>query len=287
MSLKKVYLLPFILIFFASCIIPRYMYSPSAQNVPVLVKKGDSKLSASYSNNILNESFAQSSPNMEKDKGRGFDIQSAVAITDHFAIQANYYKRSESNYEASSNTGNNNVVNYKRKLTEIGIGYFTSLHRKDKVMLQVFSGAGNGMFSFTDITKDRNNNLFTKQHQAGVFKFYVQPAMMFRIKENFALSVATRLSILKFSNIKTDYPVTELDNYNLDGLAYGSHTFFEPAFINTFGFNKLRGLQFEYQLGFSFQVNERKISYRELNFSLGILLDIPKIFKAAPDSDKD
>ncbi|MEI9958043.1 MAG: hypothetical protein WDM90_17465 [Ferruginibacter sp.] len=35
-----------------SCYTPRYVYSPSAHNVPVLLKKGDSKIAANYSANL-------------------------------------------------------------------------------------------------------------------------------------------------------------------------------------------------------------------------------------------
>lgn len=40
-------------IIMASCNTPRYIYSPFAHNVPVLTKKGDSKIGAVYSTNAV------------------------------------------------------------------------------------------------------------------------------------------------------------------------------------------------------------------------------------------
>lgn len=284
--MKTVSLLPVILVFFASCYTPRYMYSPAAQNVPVLLKRGDSKFAANYSNNLSSEPLAKSSSDTDKEKGEGFDIQGAVAITDHFAIQANYFNRTERNTGYKENLGFS-VINYKRNLTEIGLGYFKSLHRHDKVMFQVFGGVGTGTFSFTDEREDTVNVFLTRHHEVGVFKIYVQPAMQFRIKDNFILAVSSRLSIIQFNKVRTDYPDGELQYYHLESLAYGSRSFFEPAFINTFGLKKLPGVKFEYQFGTSFLVSRRTIDYHTFNFSLGLLLDIPKIVRPAPVNDKN
>jgi hypothetical protein len=107
---------------------------------------------------------------------------------------------------------------------------------------------------------------------------YIQPAFMFRSKGNFAASVSTRFSFIKFGHITTDYTQDELLNYKLDGLTYGFRTFFEPAFTGTFGFKKLPGVQFEFQFGLALLTSTNYIDHRAFNFSGGIVLDIPKIF---------
>ncbi len=265
----------------ASCYTPRYMYSPSAQNVPVLVKKGDSRLSANYSTDLSGSPFPGFSSGSNSTKNNGIDIQGAVAITNNFAIQASYFNRRERNNGNGYNVDSTSI-SYKRNLTEFAVGYFKSMHRKDKIIFQVFGGAGKGTFSFTDKGKNRYDTSYTRHHQAGVFKVYIQPAFIFRIKENFTLSVSTRLSIINFSNIKTDYTVAELEDYRLNRVPDGSHIFWEPAFTNTFGFNKLPGIKFQYQLLASLRVSNQIIDYRSFNFSLGMLLDIPKIFQPGP-----
>src|SRR5436190_23184980 len=82
-----------LIIITASCNTHRYIYSPSAHNVPVLTKKGDSKIAGVYSTNFNGQQTrdGESINNLS----RGFDLQGAVAITDNFAVQANYYYRWE------------------------------------------------------------------------------------------------------------------------------------------------------------------------------------------------
>ncbi|MEO6731886.1 MAG: hypothetical protein ABIN01_11775 [Ferruginibacter sp.] len=283
--MKSVYFFSMLAIFLASCTVPRYMYSPSAQNVPVLVKQGDSKLSANYSTDFTGSPFGTSS-NGTYNKNEGLDLQGAVALTNNFAIQANYFNRRERDYTDRENPKNSGI-NYKRELTEIGIGYFNSMHRRDKVMFQIFGGVGKGAFSFTDQVTDFTSPLVTKHHSADVFKIYFQPAFIFRVRENFGLSVSTRFSIIKFSNIQTDYTVLQLDDYRLRHLDYGSHVFFEPAFTNTFGFNKLPGVKFQYQILAALRISEPFIDHRSFNFSVGMLLDVSKLFKPAQAGEKN
>ena len=267
-----------------SCYAPRYMYAPAAQNVPVLTKQGDSKLAAYYSTDLSASPFG--ADNSGKDKSNGLDLHAAVAITNGFAVQANYMSRSERN-GGNENNVDNTAINYKRNMAELGLGFFKSIGRRDKVMFQVFGGAGKGEFSFTDEGQDANGTFGIHHHQADVFKVYIQPAFIFRPKKTFALSVSSRVSFINFRNIKTDYSDTDLGNYLLNDLPHGSRTFWEPAFTNTIGFAKAPGLKLEYQLGLSLQVDQRNIDYRSVNFALGIVLDVPKLFMAAPTAEKN
>src|SRR4051812_28979282 len=83
----------------ASCSTQRYVYTPSAHNVPVLTKKGDSKLSASYSTNLdFGNSDYASDNQYDRNSSNGVDLQGALAITNNLAIQASYYYRKEKNY---------------------------------------------------------------------------------------------------------------------------------------------------------------------------------------------
>ena len=269
-----------IVVLFGSCYAPHYMYNPTAHNVPVLIKKGDSKVAAYYSSNLSGDLFTENPANATINSSQGLDVQGAVAVTDHVAIQANYFYRSEKNSGYEDNPGNT-LIKYKRHLAEIGVGYFISMHRHDKVLFQVFGGAGMGNFSFIDHSKDPNNNtFFTRNHETDVTKLYLQPAFIFNIKENFALSVSSRFSVINFHNIKTDYTQQELEYYYLNDLPYGSRTFWEPAFTNSFGFKNLKGVKFEYQFSSSLLASDRTIDYRSFNFALGILLDPHKIFQS-------
>ena len=73
-----------------ACYSPRYVYSPPTQNIPLLNKKNDLELSAFYAGSL--NAFK------EKDNyNRGFDLQTAWAISNHFAVMLNESARWEKN----------------------------------------------------------------------------------------------------------------------------------------------------------------------------------------------
>lgn len=268
-----------------SCYTPRYVYSPSAHNVPVLAKKGDSKLAFNYSVNPSDNTVKDSVP--VKAKARGYDLQAAYAFTNHWAVQLNYFHRTERNAgDFDAGIRDSVVINYKRRLTELGAGYFHLLNNQ-RSLFQVFAGVGLGKFSFTDNGKDQNRLLRNRYHTMNVTKLFIQPAFTVRSKRNFAASFSSRHSFIFFRNIKTDYSATELNNYKLDSLSYSPRIFWEPAVINAFGFKKMPGIQFEFQFGFAFLVSRRFVDARAFNFSAGLLFDLPKLFTLNKHSSKN
>lgn len=252
----------------ASCNIPRYAYSPAAHNVPVLTKKGDSKLGAFYS---TNDAGQQTIDNVKIDnRSRGFDLQGAVAITDHFAIQAGHFYRWEKSEERTDTLS----IRYKRNLTELGLGYYIPINDKKNTFFQVFAGVGLGRFSFTD-----TDRFDTNYHKANITKIYLQPAILFRSKGSFTTAIALRFSGINYSKIISNYTPVELSTHHLDNLNGRAKWFFEPATVSSFGFKGLPGLRFEVQGGLSFLMAREYIDYRKFNFSIGTWLDIGSLFK--------
>lgn len=256
-----------IIVIATSCKTPRYAYSPSATNVPVLTKKGDSKIGAFYSTNAAGNQ-GQDGGSIDK-RSQGFDVQGAVAITDYFAIQASHANR----WESTENTTDSVTIKYKRNLTEIGLGYYLPLSDKKDIFFQVFAGAGLGRFSFTDVDKVAAN-----YHQANITKIYLQPAMLFKSKGSFTTSVALRLSGISYSKIKTSYSASQLKDYNLDNLSSRTKWFFEPATVSSFGFKNVPGLRIEVQAGLSLLMSGNNFDYRKFNFSIGSWVDVGKLF---------
>ncbi|MEP7256607.1 MAG: hypothetical protein ABI666_12580 [Ferruginibacter sp.] len=251
----------------ASCNTPRYIYSPSAHNVPVLTKKGDSKIGAVYSTNAVGDQTQNGAK--YDNRSRGYDLHGAVAITDHFAVQASHFYR----WEKSSGGVDSLTVKYKRNLTEIGLGYYLPVNDKKNVIFQFFAGAGLGKFSFTDVDKFGNN-----YHQANITKIYLQPALLFRSKGSFTTSIALRFSDINYSSIKTSYSPGQLNDHHLDDLTNRGKVFFEPATVSSFGFKNLPGLRFEVQGGLSFLMSRNYIDYRIFNFSIGTWVDAGALF---------
>mgnify|MGYP000526442870 CR=1 FL=1 len=268
-----------------SCYTPRYVYSPSAINVPVFTKKGDSKLAANYSFNLAGNTVNDSVP--VKAKAHGYDLQAAWAFTNHWAVQANYSNRTERNTgDFTVFLRDSTVINYNRDLTEIGAGYFKVLNNKQAVV-QIFAGIGVGKSAFTEEGRYQNNVFRNRYHTMNITKLFIQPAFTIRSKKNFAATFSSKNSLVFFSKISTNYSATELDNYKLDSLSYSPRLFWEPAIINTFGFKKLLGIQFEFQMGMAFLMSRRFVDYRAFNFSAGLLFDLPKLFAAGQHSSKN
>jgi hypothetical protein len=256
-----------VMIVAASCNSPRYMYSPSAVNVPVLTKKGDSKLGALYSTNAAGEETIDDEELVSR--SRGYDLHGAVAITDNFAIQAGHFYR----WEKTEGGADSTTVKYLRNLTEIGLGYYLPMNERKSAFFQIFGGAGFGRFSFTDMDRFGIN-----YHQANITKIYLQPAFVFRSKGSFSNSIGLRLSSINYSKIKTSYTPGQLADYNLDGLNSRAKIFFEPAYVGSFGFKNVPGLRFEFQGGLSFLMARNYIDYRKFNFSIGSWIDVGALF---------
>lgn len=261
-------LLIIVILILASCNTPRYIYSPSAHNAPVLTKKGDSKIGAVYSTNAVGQ---ETRDGVEIDnRSRGYDLQGAVAITDNFAIQAAHAYRWEKTEGGPDSTN----LKYKRNLTEIGLGYYMPINDKKNTFFQVFAGAGLGRFSFTDV--DKTGSYY---HQANITKIYLQPAILFKSKGSFSTSISMRFSGTNYSKVKTNYSPAQLDNYHLENLNSRAKWFFEPASVTSFGFKGLPGLRFEVQGGLSFLMAREYRDYRKFNFSIGSWIDVGSLFK--------
>ena len=266
-NLLPVFIFICITIIAASCNTPRYIYSPSAHNVPVLTKKGDTKLGAVYSTNAVGQ---ETKDGVEIDnRSRGYDLQGAVVITNNFAIQAANAHR----WEKTDGGPDSTTLKYKRNLTEIGLGYYLPINDKGNTFFQVFAGGGLGRFSFIDV--DKTGSYY---HQANITKIYLQPAILYKSKGSFTTSVAMRFSGINYSKIKTNYSASQLDDYHLDDLTGRMKWFLEPASVSSFGFKGLPGLRFEVQGGLSFLMARNYVDYRKFNFSVGSWVDIGSLF---------
>lgn len=263
---------------FAGCYSPRYVYSPAAHNVPVLTAKNDSKLGINYSTNIAQK--ARGAENSHNSKGSGIDVQGAYAISKKLAVQAAYYWRSEINEgNFLLTTVDNSVLRYRRHLTEAGLGYYTKMDDQGITWFQVFGGIGAGEFRFTDKPVPGSTNTNEFFYKTKLTKFYIQPAIMALFNKSVSLSFSSRFSLIKFRNVQTDYSDIQLNNYKLDSITHRPVIFWEPAFVNSFEFKKLKGVKFEYQLGLSLLMTKSFVDARSFNFSAGVFADIPKMLR--------
>lgn len=264
---------------FTSCA-SRYMYSPSAHNVPVFTQQGDSKIAAAYSVNGGNED----------NSGNGLEVQGAYAITKHVAVQAGYSTRNEKTVDSnfSSSYFNFSTVKYKRQMFEVGAGYYRSIHKRDKIFFSAYGGVGFGKFSFKDTGRDNNQLLYSRSHNANVTKYYLQGGVTF-INRGFVTTVSGRATVLDFNRIQTNYSAPELDDLNIDNIANQTYVFFEPAVILSYQFKKLPGMRIECQVGLSAHLRNKDyyLAHTEANFAAGLVFDIPKFIKGFSNNRKD
>ncbi len=259
-----------------ACYSPRYVYSPVAHNVPLITGKGDSKLAAQYSTNLgENKRFDN---NGHVNQANGLDLQAAYAVTDHFAVQAAYNKRWEKNYaDYNVNSSDTSVINYNREGAELALGYYTYMTPRQNSVFQVFGGVSFGHSDFSDRFL-KTVGQPDKFHRMAVTRLYLQPAIVIQVGKVYSTALSSRISMLYFRNIRTNYTAEELRSYQLDQLGLPPRIFWEPAFINWFGLNKLQGLKLELQCGLAFLMSQRFVDYRSFNLSAGLVADLPKLF---------
>jgi len=251
-----------------ACYAPRYVYSPPTQNIPLLNKKNDFEFSAFYAGSI----------NAFQEKGnynRGFDLQAAWAVSNHFAVMINESVRWEKNGGNDTFFQNDSsLLSYKRNFTEIGAGYFTTAANNIKMRFQVFGGAAFGSSKiFDDFTS--NNVQLNKYHYSRVTKFFIQPALTYSFFKNSSTALSSRFTGVVFTQIRTNYTSAELDNYILDSIGTSPVFFWEPAVSYTFGFKKFP-LKFQIQGSLAILLNHRFVEHRDGNIGIGVVYNILK-----------
>ena len=261
-----------------SCYAPRYVYSPSTQNIPLLNKKNDLEFSAFYAGSF----------NDFKGKGnynRGFDVQTGWAVSNHLAVMVNESARWEKNVDNDTFFySDSSSLSYKRSFTEFGFGYFSPLHHNEKMKFQVFGGIAFGGSKISDdyfSSRIRTN----KYHNSNVTKIFIQPALIYSPTKHFSGALTSRFTEVIFSHITTNYTLAELNNYILDSLAISSIYFWEPAVSYTFGFKKIP-VKLRLQGSVSILLNHRFVEHRTGNVALGIIADISKRKKVKESDPK-
>lgn len=266
--MRRACLLPVLVILVvSSCYTPRYTYSPPATNVPVLDKKGDSKIGGYYSATGFRKG-EKSAYNY------GFDIQGAYAFGDHWALlaaQSDRYEKNGGDFDAA--LLDSAVIRYKRSLTEIGGGWYKNTW-ENRMQFQLFGGIGFGKFLMDDAGKNGAGQYYSRFHRVGVTRLFIQPAIVLKYSKYFTTSFATRFSSISYHNVETNYTAAEQDSFLLNKLTESPKTFWEPAIINSFTFKKIPRLRLEIQAGFASLVSRKFVDYRSVNLSAGAILEL-------------
>ncbi len=267
------YLFIFLAISFYSCQTPRYVNAPAAVNAPLVAKAGDNKLAMYYSSNSGNSNENTSN---RFNKSRGYDIQGAYAITNHWAVQASYFYRNEQNGGTSTGSFDSSSIRYKRKTGDIGIGYYKLIGNHSN-SFQFFAGGGTGKYEINDKGLIGSAS-YTRFHIADVNKFYLQPALILT-ERNLSLGIISRFSFVHYKKIQTDYTLYEESDFNLSGLQNKVLSFWEPAFEINVGISDFPALKLEMQIGGSASIDNNYYDVKTVNGSVGLVMDFSKLKK--------
>jgi hypothetical protein len=220
--------------FLAACS-PNY-YIPNTQNVPVIGAKGETNISVAGN-------------------GNQFELQGAVGVSDHIALQLNggyVFPKNEDNGNGGSG-----------KLIEAGMGYYTNIN--ENLLFDVYALAGVGSMENHFPSSVSANPSTTGKISANLARFALQPALTFH-SPYFSISGSARFASLNFSNIDGSLI---FDNVNqADYLTDNKSSFLiEPALTLRGGVEKIK---LQIQLMKSFNVSAENFRQDDAMLSIGL-----------------
>lgn len=260
-------------IVFISCQPPRYIYSPAPPNNPYFRQKGESKITAYYST-------SGSENDAEKEYDNGFDLQAAYALTDHWALTTDYYKRDEKQVEIDSDGQffQRAAIRYDRKISSLGAGYFVTLTKNKAIMFNAFAGVGFGRFSFDDYGLN-NGTDYGRNYKNEITKWYVQPSLNFFPGKNLRTALTGKISCIYYHNAVTNYTLPELEFLDLHELSEKTFGFFEFSWNMGVSLEKLPWMHVEGSITLCTEAfhNYANLEARNLNASIGLSFDLSKM----------
>jgi hypothetical protein len=234
-------------------------YAPAAQNVPLFQEKKEANISGDF--RIGNDT-------------KGFDIQTAVAATDHLGITVNYshYTGDEENYNWYS--GDISSVTYGSSTFEMGLGYY--LPFKDKMVFEIYSGYATSNFKTNGLV-----HLSSGIQQVHSNSFFIQPDIGLRIK-HFEVAFSSRIRVNSYNKVSYAFGF-ENNEYDYTDDLMRSHPvvcFMEPAVTLRVGGEHVK---FQIQGGPSFIISkDQYFSHDPLNLNFGLIVRLGGDKKAEP-----
>ncbi|MFT3902434.1 MAG: hypothetical protein QM727_04640 [Niabella sp.] len=272
--MKYLYLLSAIaIVAICSCNNPRYISSPSVANAAFFRQQGDFKFSASASGNpfsVLNDEDDDDDAN----NYHGFDVQGAVALSNHFLIQAGGMYRSETDRFDTDDLLSENTrskVGYTRSMFDVGAGFYVPMSASGRVYLNGVVGVGFGKSSSTDRGYPTARTI---EWKADVIKYYLQPSFNMFFNDYVRMSVVPRVSILDHQNIESGYTEEQEIRLGYDKVRRKNLTLFEPSILLQTGFRNNRWLKLDFGLHFS----SDPLKVRASNYNAApIVTDVDKL----------
>lgn len=258
----------FLTIIYGGCVTPRYIYSSSKLNNPYFKEKGESKAGAYYSSSDNGSTGEHSA---------GLDIQSAYAISNHWAVMGSYFYRNEKDFFDNSDDYDTSVIRYKRNLFEGGVGYFIAINHRKTITANLYTGAAIGNFSFKEKGYLRSG-VTNKFHNAHITKWFIQPSFNFSPGRYVRFAYIFRPSFVHYGNVRTNYSDMELADYKLD-VAGKTITMMEQELNLQVGLPSLPWLKLDLGISGAGLTDPEDYYVREISYSVGFNIDFSKMKK--------
>lgn len=224
---------------------PEY-YVPNSQNIPIMKSKGQTNLGIGYN---------------ESEYTRGFELQTAHAITNHIALQFNgdWVKNGKKGYLGDASDD----LKTTGRMLEVGAGYF-------KDIAPNFTFETYGLLGFGKIELENNtsgtNNFSVKFNRVGI-----QPSLSYS-RKRFSTSLSSRIVHLKYKDISANGNLEGFDPNHLK--TNNAYWLLEPALTIQVGSENLK---FQLQYVYSHNLTNPSFEQEPDIISLGIKLRIDPI----------
>ncbi|KAA5536754.1 hypothetical protein F0919_03535 [Taibaiella lutea] len=243
-KLLQGFILLLLIIGISSC--QQKMYFPDRANSPGLTKALEAKATFSMK--------PQANDNSEENSSVGSSIDLAFSPVNHFGIIASYRWINDRVIHENDGGGFWGIEQiggrFNGKRWEIGVGYYDTIGSKGFV--EAYGGYGNGSLNRVGITNPQYN------YDTKYNRFFIQPALGFKLGNYFTLSGGFRTAFLTFYDFKAPDPQLkyEIGNSGKDVTA-PIYVFFEPFFNFEGGYKFFKG---NIQVGAANQINNAKIA---------------------------
>lgn len=236
-----------VVLLFASCS-PKY-YVPNTQNVPILTKKGEAKITAAFNGNIIQAS--------DLDK---VDLLSAYAVSDKVGVQLNVGTTGSSFSSDLDERLSGRVFNL-----ESGIGYNTKID--EDFYFECYAIAGWNKLRHSSQTVDSSNQV---SHLSATYRtLALQPAIAYKNK-HISIIISSKINGVNYYDVSGDIEF-EGESQSDYLKEYSSHIMLEPAITFRSGTDKL---QFQMQWIRSYNYSHLDFRQQHTMFTVGAILNI-------------
>jgi hypothetical protein len=197
--------------------------------------------------------------------GNGVDLQSAVSVTDHIGVMANY--------EFVNRNSESEDSYIKHKFWEGAIGYYEN---SEKMCYEIFGGYGRGegtnYNNYDDLFIAPTDVLATGKYQ----RFFIQPSIGSN-RRIFNWILSMRMSYVDFEEFVYDGRRATFNDPAI---------FVEPAFTGRINFGQ-SPIYTQFQTGFSFTTQGATVyDYAPFHFSFGFGLRLGGLPREKADREK-